>query len=115
MSETRQSGARRDHPQRRHRRDGGDEDQFDAHGVYIMIITRRSISPPDFTAKGETVSIGLGLRRLFADGGDDQSNTLAFGPSGTEIQDILLTNDTPTSPRHLNHMTFSLPSFTKAS
>ena len=65
-----------------------------------------------FTAKGETISIGLGLP-MFIRG---MAETIAaklrkFGPDGLEPGDILLTNDAYITGSHLNHFTFSLPIF----
>ncbi len=65
-----------------------------------------------FTAKGETVSIGLGLP-MFIRG---MAETIAaklrhFGPNGIEPGDILLTNDAYITGSHLNHLTFTLPIF----
>ena len=65
-----------------------------------------------FTAKGETVSIGLGLP-MFIRG---MAETIAaklrhFGSNGIEPGDILLTNDAYITGSHLNHLTFTLPIF----
>ncbi len=65
-----------------------------------------------FTAKGETVSIGLGLP-MFIRG---MAETIAaklrhFGTNGIEPGDILLTNDAYITGSHLNHLTFTLPIF----
>jgi N-methylhydantoinase B len=65
-----------------------------------------------FTAKGETISIGLGLP-MFIRG---MAETIAaklqkFGAEGLEPGDILLTNDAYITGSHLNHLTFSLPIF----
>ena len=65
-----------------------------------------------FTAKGETISIGLGLP-MFIRG---MAETIAaklqkFGLDGLEPGDILLTNDAYITGSHLNHLTFSLPLF----
>lgn len=65
-----------------------------------------------FTAKGETISIGLGLP-MFIRG---MAETIAaklrkFGIDGLEPGDILLTNDAYITGSHLNHLTFSLPIF----
>src|ERR1700727_590337 len=60
-----------------------------------------------FTAKGETISIGLGLP-MFIRG---MAETIAaklqkFGLDGLEPGDILLTNDAFITGSHLNHLTF---------
>lgn len=65
-----------------------------------------------FTAKGETISIGLGLP-MFIRG---MAETIAaklrhFGNSGIEPGDILVTNDAYITGSHLNHLTFTLPIF----
>ena len=65
-----------------------------------------------FTAKGETVSIGLGLP-MFIRGMAETIKTKLdhFGTDGIEPGDILVTNDAYTTGSHLNHFTFSLPIF----
>ena len=65
-----------------------------------------------FNARGETVSIGLGLP-MFIRG---MSNTVKakikhYGLDKMDPGDILLTNDAYTTGSHLNHMTFSVPIF----
>ncbi len=65
-----------------------------------------------FTAKGETVSIGLGLPSFIR----GMSNTIRakldkFGPDGIEPGDILVTNDAYITGSHLHHFTFSIPIF----
>src|ERR1700680_1689054 len=65
-----------------------------------------------FTAKGETVSIGLGLPTFIRGMAETIKAELAhFGKTGIEPDDILLTNDAYITGSHLNHMTFSLPIF----
>ena len=65
-----------------------------------------------FTAKGETVSIGLGLPDVHPrHGRDDRGKIEKFRHDGMEPGDILLTNDAYITGSHLNHLTFSLPIF----
>jgi N-methylhydantoinase B len=65
-----------------------------------------------FNARGETVSIGLGLP-MFIRGMSDtvKSKIKHYGLENMEPGDILLTNDAYTTGSHLNHMTFSVPIF----
>jgi len=65
-----------------------------------------------FTAKGETVSIGLGLP-MFIRGMSDtvKAKIRHYGLEKMDPGDILLTNDAYTTGSHLNHMTFSVPIF----
>ena len=65
-----------------------------------------------FTAKGETVSIGLGLPMFIRGMSETIKAKLAhFGPDGIEPGDIMVTNDAYITGSHLNHVTFSLPIF----
>jgi N-methylhydantoinase B len=65
-----------------------------------------------FTAKGETVSISLGLPTFIRGMAETIKAKLKhFGVEGIEPGDILLTNDAYITGSHLNHMTFSLPIF----
>ncbi len=65
-----------------------------------------------FTARGETVSIGLGLPMFIRGMAETVKAKLAhFGPDGIEPGDILVTNDAYITGSHLHHMTFSLPIF----
>ena len=63
-----------------------------------------------FTAKGETVSIGLGLPMFIRGMAETLAAKLArFGTDGIEPGDILITNDAYVTGSHLNHITLSLP------
>ncbi|HEX9836032.1 MAG TPA: hydantoinase B/oxoprolinase family protein, partial [Alphaproteobacteria bacterium] len=65
-----------------------------------------------FTAKGETVSIGLGLPMFIRGMAATLKAKLAhFGPDGIHPGDILITNDGYTTGSHLNHVTISMPVF----
>ena len=65
-----------------------------------------------FTAKGETVSIGLGLPMFIRGMSETIKAELAhFGLDGIEPGDIMVTNDAYITGSHLNHVTFSLPIF----
>ena len=63
-----------------------------------------------FTAKGETVSIGLGLPMFIRGMAETLKAKLKhFGTEGIEPGDILVTNDAYITGSHLNHITLSLP------
>ena len=63
-----------------------------------------------FTAKGETVSIGLGLPMFIRGMAETLKAKLEhFGTEGIEPGDILVTNDAYVTGSHLNHITLSLP------
>jgi N-methylhydantoinase B len=65
-----------------------------------------------FDARGDTVSIGLGLPMFIRGMSDTVKTKLAhFGPENLEPGDILLTNDAYITGSHLNHMTFTVPIF----
>ena len=67
-----------------------------------------------FTAKGETVSIGLGLPMFIRGMAETVKAKLAhFGLDGMAPGDILITNDAYTTGSHLNHVTLTLPIFHK--
>lgn len=65
-----------------------------------------------FTAKGETVSIGIGLP-MFIRGMSEvvKAKLNHFGAENIHPGDILVTNDAYITGSHLNHVTFSLPIF----
>src|SRR5688572_33307119 len=65
-----------------------------------------------FDAKGNTVSIGLGLP-MFIRGMSEtvKAKLKHFGAENLEPGDILLTNDAYITGSHLNHMTFTVPIF----
>src|ERR1700733_9709194 len=65
-----------------------------------------------FNARGETVSIGLGLP-MFIRGMSDtvKAKIKHYGLDKMDPGDILLTNDAYTTGSHLNHMTFTAPIF----
>jgi N-methylhydantoinase B len=65
-----------------------------------------------YTAKGETVSIGLGLPSFIRGMAQTiRAKLNHFGESGLEPGDILVTNDAYTTGSHLYHFTFTLPIF----
>ena len=65
-----------------------------------------------FTAKGETISIGLGLPMFIRGMAETIKAKLEhFGPDGIKPGDILLTNDAYITGSHLNHLTFTMPIF----
>src|SRR5882757_3655584 len=65
-----------------------------------------------FDARGNTVSIGLGLP-MFIRGMSEtvKAKLKRFGPENLDPGDILLTNDAYITGSHLNHMTFTVPIF----
>ena len=65
-----------------------------------------------FDARGNTVSIGLGLP-MFIRGMSDtvKAKIKHYGLDNIDPGDILLTNDAYITGSHLNHMTFSVPIF----
>lgn len=67
-----------------------------------------------FTAKGETVSIGLGLP-MFIRGMSEtvKAKIKRYGLDGMKPGDIYVTNDAYTTGSHLNHFTFTKPIFHK--
>ena len=69
-----------------------------------------------FDARGNTVSIGLGLP-MFIRGMSEtvRAKLKHFGPENIDPGDILLTNDAYITGSHLNHMTFSVPIFHRTS
>jgi N-methylhydantoinase B len=65
-----------------------------------------------FTARGETVSIGLGLPMFIRGMAETvKAKIRHFGPAGIEPDDILVTNDAYTTGSHLNHVTLTMPIF----
>ncbi len=65
-----------------------------------------------FTARGETVSIGLGLPMFIRGMAETLKAKLAhFGADGIGPGDVLVTNDAYVTGSHLNHVTLSLPIF----
>jgi len=65
-----------------------------------------------FNARGETVSIGLGLPMFIRGMAETLKAKLNhFGADGIEPGDILVTNDGYITGSHLNHVTLSLPIF----
>jgi N-methylhydantoinase B len=65
-----------------------------------------------FDAKGNILSIGLGLPMFIRGIADTIKAKLRhFGPDNIKPGDILLTNDAYITGSHLNHMTFSVPIF----
>jgi N-methylhydantoinase B len=65
-----------------------------------------------FTAKGETISIGIGLP-MFIRGMSEtvKSKIRHFGYENMEPGDIYITNDSYTTGSHLNHVTLTMPIF----
>jgi N-methylhydantoinase B len=65
-----------------------------------------------FTAKGETVSIGIGLP-MFIRGMSEtvKAKIRHFGYDKMEPGDIYITNDSYTTGSHLNHVTLTMPIF----
>ena len=67
-----------------------------------------------FTAKGETVSIGLGLPMFIRGMAETvQSKIRHYGLDAMKPGDIYVTNDAYTTGSHLNHVTLTLPIFHK--
>ena len=64
-----------------------------------------------FTAKGETVSIGLGLPMFIRGMAETVKAKLRHFGDDIGPGDILLTNDAYITGSHLNHLTFSMPIF----
>src|SRR5215475_2715500 len=65
-----------------------------------------------FDAKGNILSIGLGLPMFIRGMSDTVKTKLAhYGVDSLDPGDILLTNDAYITGSHLNHMTFTVPIF----
>jgi N-methylhydantoinase B len=65
-----------------------------------------------FTAKGETVSIGLGLPMFIRGMAETvKAKIKHFGLAAMKPGDIYVTNDAYTTGSHLNHVTLTLPIF----
>ena len=65
-----------------------------------------------FTAKGETVSIGLGLPMFIRGMAETvKAKIEKYGLDGIKPGDILVTNDAYITGSHLNHFTFTMPVF----
>ena len=64
-----------------------------------------------FNARGETLSIGLGLPMFIRGMAETLKAKLAFFGDDIEPGDILVTNDGYITGSHLNHVTLSLPIF----
>ena len=65
-----------------------------------------------FDAKGQTLSISLGLPMFIRGMGDSVRAKVAhYGENGIDPGDILVTNDAYITGSHLNHPTFSQPIF----
>jgi len=65
-----------------------------------------------FTAKGETISIGIGLPMFIRGMAETvKSKIRHFGYDKMEPGDIYITNDSYTTGSHLNHVTLTMPIF----
>src|SRR4029079_9301246 len=64
-----------------------------------------------FDARGNTVSIGLGLPMFIRGMSETVKAKIKHFGGNIDPGDILLTNDAYTTGSHLNHMTFSVPVF----
>ncbi|MEI8152934.1 MAG: hydantoinase B/oxoprolinase family protein, partial [Hyphomicrobiales bacterium] len=64
-----------------------------------------------FDARGNTVSIGLGLPMFIRGMSETVKAKIAHFKGDIDPGDILLTNDAYITGSHLNHMTFSVPVF----
>lgn len=79
--------------------------------AYNMIIYEaQDFTVGVFDAKGDTVSIGIGLP-MFIRGMSDTVKAMLehFGVQNLQPGDVLLTNDAYITGSHLNHMTFVVP------
>jgi N-methylhydantoinase B len=81
--------------------------------AYNMIIYEaQDFTVGVFDAKGDTVSIGIGLPMFIRGMSDTVKAMMAhFGVDNLRSGDVLLTNDAYLTGSHLNHMTFVVPVF----
>jgi len=81
--------------------------------AYSMIIYEaQDFTVGLFTARGEIISIGIGLPTFIRGMGDTVKAMLAhFGEKGIMPGDVLVTNDAYITGSHLNHITLVVPIF----
>ena len=81
--------------------------------AYSMIIYEaQDFTVGLFDARGDTVSIGIGLP-MFTRGMAEVVRAMLkhFGPTGMQPGDVLITNDAYLTGSHLNHITLGVPIF----